>query len=73
MQASNADQNTSSESSHTCDVNSPLEVCHGFYFKIPCPLCRSAAASYSAVQSGEQKIMGPVPGLSDFKFWLCFY
>lgn len=39
----------SSERSHTCNVNSPLEDCHVFYFKIPCPLCHSAAASYFAV------------------------
>lgn len=48
-QANNTDQNISSESSRTYNVNSPLEDCHGFYFKVLCPLCRSAAPPYSAV------------------------
>lgn len=66
-------KNISPESSHTCSVNSPLEDCHAFYFKVLCLLCSSVAPSNSSLWCGEleMKIMGPGIGLLDFKSWLC--
>lgn len=73
LQAGYTDQNISPESSHACNMNSSLEGCHVFYFKVLCPLCRSVAPSYSTVLYGgweELKIRGPGLGWSDFKSWL---
>lgn len=68
MQTSNSDQNISSESSHTCSVNSPLEDCHAFYFKIPCPLCVPLLLlTLLCVWRVEMKTKHPGTGLSDCK------
>lgn len=72
MQASDTDQRNSSESLHARNVNSPLEDCHIFYFKVSVSLMSpSNSLCYCVVWHAQMKIMGSGIGMSDFKPWLC--
>lgn len=72
MQASNTDQSNSSESLCTPSVISPLEGCHGFYFKVFCaPYVTKQFLMLLYSVAVQMKIRVSGTGMSDFRSWPC--